>query len=854
MNAQVTLHTGVIIVAAPFENQYTVSTDNGTIVATSLETGSGRRGGHIGGGGYVPGSQVLVAQIVRTDETASRLSFPNILLGAFNPYPVYEGTEFKETEIVPDSKANALNNEAYRRILENQEETNFMNENRGANRPLDVLPGDWFKSTVLGGCFLLSEFMAKVGAAQDCGISFNGLDKMAEIISHNFSEDHGSQFRELIHRGLTPVDVCNFALTLDEGLGGKPPFTEEDASVVPASESQTGLFRRSLFQGGVEGLWDVFRTDSDARTTYEFGDHIYPGMLSRTQRMDGIMRVRSAKEIKFEKTYGIVSPWLKRELRGAPPSDPLIPDSRVDMELKKEELKLQSDDEVSALRPLLHDAFDTVEEEKTFFQGLRRDGDVWYFPSVEDVKKKVFDENPPALRTLEEQEREYTLADVVSKDIEVYPGRKVRLFKNSSVFLMADDGGLILGDGYGAELRMNRGTVTIAAAGDLQVIPGRDLIEQVPGNRLSRVGKRVEVSSTEGAIVQKAATNMHLTSGGTEGGALVLENRSQPVGLAEIDEEALKNGLPFGSGVIIKNLYAGTSIQGSYLHGSAYAKGKQSTAGMDENASGCDILLNAGSGTLGLRGNNASMSFRNSVALTMMEQATGLYLQSDSMMLLARSRVAAVTEGMVVSKSTGNVFRPMLTARRVDVSRKDTLPAADPTFKVEGFIQSKSGVLSKGPLQTEKGVVANDACNAQPLTNDAERVRVDLVTDQIPSSSYRDLARAAAGVGKSLLDRMVAEGAATQRGQKITELAFPDSDTEAYRAKNYELVAPRWQQMLPDQSRTWIEREVAHAILGSTYPYPGKTAHTEGKPLVVTDGTTVERKALNQYKTNIPKS
>jgi hypothetical protein len=98
---------------------------------------------------------------------------------------------------------------------------------------------------------------------------------------------------------------------------------------------------------------------------------------------------------------------------------------------------------------------------------------------------------------------------------------------------------------------------------------------------------------------------------------------------------------------------------------------------------------------------------------------------------------------------------------------------------------------------------------------------------------------------------MVSRGVATQWGQKITELAFPDSDTDSYRGKNYKLIAPRWQSMLSDQSRTWIEREVAHAILEETYPYPGRTVHTEGTPLVVDRGTEIENKALNDYKVNL---
>jgi hypothetical protein len=98
---------------------------------------------------------------------------------------------------------------------------------------------------------------------------------------------------------------------------------------------------------------------------------------------------------------------------------------------------------------------------------------------------------------------------------------------------------------------------------------------------------------------------------------------------------------------------------------------------------------------------------------------------------------------------------------------------------------------------------------------------------------------------------MIAEGVATQRGQKITELAFPDSDSEAYRAREYELVAPKWQSMLADQARTWIEREVAHAILTKTYPYPGTSVYENGKPIIVNQGPEIVHKPMNEYKTNL---
>ena len=95
-------------------------------------------------------------------------------------------------------------------------------------------------------------------------------------------------------------------------------------------------------------------------------------------------------------------------------------------------------------------------------------------------------------------------------------------------------------------------------------------------------------------------------------------------------------------------------------------------------------------------------------------------------------------------------------------------------------------------------------------------------------------------------------GVATERGQHIAGLAFPDSDSDAYRATNYQIIAPRWQTNLTDEARTWIERSVSHAIVGDTYPYPGKAAHMSQSALIVRNGDTISSLPLSKYKTNIP--
>ena len=885
MNATVSLHTGRIKVAAPFPNQYLVSEVDGgeapEIMATALEEGSNRRGGHIGGGAYVPGAIVLIAKIILTEETSSRPAYPNLILGAFNPFSSFEGTDWQPGCIQQDSNSDVLRNQGYRRLLEAEPNT-ILNENRGANRPLDILPGDWFKSNVLGGLFLLSEFMASVGSSPDCQISFNGIDQLAELISMNFSADHASVFRELIHRGLTAVDISRYALTLTEGLGSNVPLKEVDNieepwRLEPVIEGQTGFFRDERFSGGaVEGAWRFCRTTLAPTDPHTFGSHTYPGVFSEMARMDGIYRLRAAKEICFEKTAAIVTPWMTQELRGAPPaeeeeeppSSEEDPPPQTDTEFRKRAAGLASDDEVYALMPLLHDVFSTAEEAEVFFKGLRKDDHIWHFPTKDEAQAEIFktaSEEEEGTRILTEAEREYTLTDLVEEDLEIYPGRKVKLFRNSSVFLMTDDGGITIGDGFGGEIRMHRGRVTIASIGDIEFLPGRDLIEQVPGNRITRAGNRVEISSTQGSVAIKAQNNMQLVSGGDEGGVLTVENRSPERNLTEIDPDQLLQDQPFGAGIILKCTGgSGVSLLGSHIYGGGYSRGAgrhaASKTGVDSASTPCDIMLDAGSKDLMLNGQNGIMSFRKSISMSMMQSVTGIYITSDAIVDVATGGISMATPEvrMESMRNVGQlqIIQSVLKTTNVDTSHLGRLPNAHPTLYVrDGLVVGAGGIRTEGSIGAEGGISANKGVTVDPLAHPRDH---DFNMHDDEQNRANDIKRTLSDISLStqtLMQSMVNRGMATQYGQGVTDFAFPDS--KVYRAaEGFKFVAPKWQTLLSADAQTWKEKEVTHAILEDpTYPYPGRGVHdakSSPEALEVRKGDKTEKRPIEEYKVNLP--
>jgi hypothetical protein len=429
---------------------------------------------------------------------------------------------------------------------------------------------------------------------------------------------------------------------------------------------------------------------------------------------------------------------------------------------------------------------------------------------------------------------------------------------------MSDDGGITIGDGFGGEIRMHRGRVTIASIGDIEFLPGRDLIEQVPGNRITRAGQRVEISSTEGSVAIKAQTNMQLVSGGAEGGVLTVENRSPESNLTEIDPAQLLQDQPFGAGIILKCTGgSGVSLLGSHIYGGGYSQGTgrhaASKTGVDSASTPCDIMLDAGSKDLMLNGNNGIMSFRNSISMSLLQSVTGIYIASNAIVDVAPGGISMVTprvqmEGMRDVEQV-EIIQSVLKTTNVDTSYLDSLPSRHPTLWVrDGLVVGTGGIRTEGSIAAEGNVSANKGVTVSPLAyprlhnfnmEGGAQIRADRIKRTITAVALST---------QTLMQRMVTQGMATQYGQGVTDFAFPDS--KVYRAEQFKFVAPKWQTLLSENAPTWKEKEVTHAILEDpTYPYPGREVHDANKypeALEVRQGDKTEKRPIEEYKVNLP--
>jgi hypothetical protein len=873
------IHVGVVISGDPARNVYLVRVNQEELICTAADTGGSRLGGHGGAPAYLAATNVLVFRVDPSAEvklSGSSAGPDGVIICAFALTPKIEGPLHSMLSQNPATLADIDRNTLFQQIIRNEVEKS-LNQDRSFKQLTDLVPGDWSKTTALGGLFLLSEFLTSMAVSPRCKIDMNGLLNSLEITSSTFLHDTEAYLRELYMKAGCPLDVQNFAFNDIEGLGGtisvpasfqKAADDEDIERVTPLEgDEQRGFFRRRLFTGGgVEGSYDTYRYDPNAlrSTPYTFEEDVFPGLISETKNMSGVFRLQAAKEIKLQRTGSIVVPEQKAEALATDLTQESLDafneaegekQGITDTKLKSTEFSL-TEDEVLKYAPLLHEEFADYDQAELFLKGLRMDGGVWYFPEKTDVQERVFgDTEPPTLPVLDADKQEYDLDDIeglLSDAIEVYPGRPVKLFKNSSVFLMAEDGGIVIGDGFGGEIRMSRGTVTISSAADMKLLPGRDLISMVPGNSIHKAQDRIELSSTKGSVAIKADENLNMLSGNSGQGATVIENRGAGDPFTQVTADNLQAGDALKGGVIVKATGGGgVANLGSYLYGAGYPTGDgASESGVDPVD--CPIVFDSGGAATLMKGLAGGFMYSTGF-LGASRSTTGIYFDQSACTMVGSSIAGIVANEVAFDRGSGSISKPRLTRTGIqNITR--SLPGISQIImganvKLDGLLEVKDNTILEKNL-TVGGSISN-ADGA--IAKNTQAVSVT-VPDKSSALSV-PCSLAVEGAGAALTTLVEDYAIATEYGIKISDFAFPDSDSTRYRAGNFELIAPKWHTLL-EGGGTWRENLVEHSILSSgSKPYPGLQAYERDDTLITPefDGSTVQKNetGLDDYPTNL---
>jgi hypothetical protein len=147
----------------------------------------------------------------------------------------------------------------------------------------------------------------------------------------------------------------------------------------------------------------------------------------------------------------------------------------------------------------------------------------------------------------------------------------VDYFQSSSHITMLDDGGIVISDGYGAQITMTGGQIRLEAPGDVMLMPGTRTVA-LCDEFIVRAKSNIELSSSEKDIRLKAENNMQLLSGNSGEGGMLIENKATSSWQHRYEnkygEDVVDSGITLlakssGVGVVGKDVYVRSGAGGS---------------------------------------------------------------------------------------------------------------------------------------------------------------------------------------------------------------------------------------------------------------------------------------------------
>ena len=350
---------------------------------------------------------------------------------------------------------------------------------------------------------------------------------------------------------------------------------------------------------------------------------------------------------------------------------------------------------------------------------------------------------------------------------------EVDIHRVLSLFAFLPDGTIVLRDGFGAELRMNRGVIELSGTG-VYVNAGRTF--SLLGGQVSIRGSRgVEIVSANDAVRIKAETNLMMLGGNAGSGGVLIESRG--VGPSSQWPEDV-NDVRFG-GVTIKAASSYVAVYGG------------------------DLLLKSGTSAAGLFPGRVVIDATQST-ITMRSQISHRYatIMYDNF-VNAEQRVNksnVYAENFVALSGSIGVSGQILGGGGVQVVQS--------LLSLEGHFASTIGML----YDYRTGEVKEPGT----LKRNIDRVKEEV--DKATTSGKKnidDFSIALRSPDRPLNDTTI---------QK-TSFGFPTS--EGYRSQNVTLSQPYWQQALA-VGRPWNEPIVRYQGI-DTRPWPGNERQIEGE-------------------------
>ena len=589
------LTPGKVIRVCPAGGSYEVLADSGTRFkrAVALSDTASSLYGARSSSSYPPGTPVLL-YVPSEATTGTSIGF---IIGAVRNVPIVrQDSPYSFTGMLSLASSGLIyrvDNDPRFVVSGSEMESDF-----SYGRAADVLPGEWAKTTYLGGGFFLNDFMLSAGISERSRLDmflFKDIVRLtAGCLQQWIAAGESTSFLE----GSFPSSVERSGATLQESLGalgGNPalkprtPTKDNPSLFEPYTDKPYYNHQKivgDLAQGSLETYSIPGSTVNDTPT----------GLLSVKKGYEGIFEVKAARGISFEKTNIIPVPLalrapddLQDELKDVSPEPFKTEDTDLSF-FGAEAVRLEGDHNL----------------EKDLFTKFRARDKVWSIPTdkaavLANLKKAgvEFKDNPELGQLpIEEPYYPEPPAQGIVKPLVDEDGKRTeetKIYDMSSVIRQFPDGSVVIAGGYGEQILMHRGNIYLSCPGDIYSMPGRDSVTIAGGNLIGKALKgTLELEGKTLSAV--SAGNLQIMSGGSGVGTMVIESKADGNPSMDAYGPAMEENVSSGGGIVIKS--ASTALASDTVHvaGLSYTQSKLVLRmyGIEADASAIDFYLRGG--------------------------------------------------------------------------------------------------------------------------------------------------------------------------------------------------------------------------------------------------------------------
>jgi len=379
---------------------------------------------------------------------------------------------------------------------------------------------------------------------------------------------------------------------------------------------------------------------------------------------------------------------------------------------------------------------------------------------------------------------------------------KQNFYETESFMSLLEDGSIVIGDGYGAEIRMSGGCMFLSAPGDVWLKGGRDVHAWAGSDVIIKAKNSADITTTDKNIRIKSGNHVLVLAGNddTPGGVLI-ESRSKS---QEYDFEQAGDDVKFG-GVVLRapnSNIVGLSHQ-LYL----------GTGSKDSSIEPGVITLDAGRGSAEI-----------------VTKSKHIYHYVDE-------------GGEILHFFQNNADAPV---EKTNMFRKNFTLMCGP-LGLDKDIILKGNVLCDGQIgfMATKGNHIGKKGSMFVIPCDEKCAKdVNAAIDKLTQFISKELPEIGTKINESQLTQQWygEKKPGNPRVMDIMEFSFRTD--EQYNIEDFKLYEDRWQQMARlagAEPEMWTEKPSTNKAVGETWPYPGKKWLSDEKAYVSQDLNIVEK-------------